>query len=204
MNMMRTKTTAAIMICLTAAYAPLLLAQGKSGGFNRALSAAAKGSSASGLAKATGKSSNATNRVLRSGSAFGRTANGLQRANATLDSSTVPTVEVPAAGPALDNPQRILDQRLQQADHLRALSESNGNQHLLDTADRMQANATTNFERQQLQLNPTVPDPSATSTTTPTPPTTSAPPSVSTDTQSAPLTGTPQTRTRRGFWFRSR
>lgn len=45
-------------------------------------------------------------------------------------------------------PEQIQFKRLQQADHLRAISERNGNEALLETADRMEASAVRNFERQ--------------------------------------------------------
>jgi len=49
---------------------------------------------------------------------------------------------------AQENPERIRDQRLDQADHLRQVAEKNGNERLRTTADRMQANAEQQYVRQ--------------------------------------------------------
>lgn len=46
------------------------------------------------------------------------------------------------------SPEDIQLKRFQQAEHLRAISERNGNESLLETADRMESNATRNYERQ--------------------------------------------------------
>jgi hypothetical protein len=196
-------TIAALTIGALLVISTDLRAQGKGIGLNRGLSAAAKGSSSTGLTKAMGKSANAGNGLLRSGSGFGRTGGGLNGSGAADTGS--PVVSVPDAADAvsgttqaLDNQQSILTKRLQQADHLRAVSAANGNEHLLETADRMQANATTNFQRQQQRLNATMTDPSTGSTTTP------SASSITTDTPTAPLATAPQPRIRRGLWIRSR
>lgn len=46
-----------------------------------------------------------------------------------------------------ENAERIRDQRLNQADHLREVGEANGNERLQGTADRMQASAERQYER---------------------------------------------------------
>jgi hypothetical protein len=203
MCMKRGMTVVAVTIAAVLANSMDLHAQGKGTGLNRGLAAAAKGSSSSGLAKAMGKSASASNGVLRSGSGFGRTSSGPQNTSALPPSS--PTVSVPdsadggsVAMQASDNPQRILDHRLQEADHLRAVSTANGNQHLLDTADLMQANATTNYQRQEQRLNQTTPNSSPDSSTTP------SPTSVTSDASNTTSAGATHARARRGFWFRSR
>ncbi len=48
-----------------------------------------------------------------------------------------------------ENWARIQQQRSQRAEHLRTVAERNGNTQLITTADRMDANALRNFERQQ-------------------------------------------------------
>ena len=48
-----------------------------------------------------------------------------------------------------ENWARIQQQRSQRADHLRTIVERNGNSQLISTADRMDANASRNLERQQ-------------------------------------------------------
>jgi hypothetical protein len=53
-----------------------------------------------------------------------------------------------------DNPERIRDQRLEQADHLRQVGERNGNERLNTTADRMQANAQKQYVRQAGNVAP--------------------------------------------------
>jgi hypothetical protein len=173
-----------------------LLAQGKGNGINRGLGAAAKGAASAGMPRSGGPF--ARDPALRGGATLNR-AGGLQRANmATARGDSLPTVE--GDGLAGENPQRILDQRLDQAEHLRALSERNGNERLLDTADRMEASANRNFERQQQRFAPAPTEPTDESNTVP----------EATPAESAVGTGTVTTvapsapRTRRGFWFRSR
>jgi hypothetical protein len=172
-----------------------MLAQGKGNGVNRGLGAAAKGASSAGMARSGG--SIARDGAARGGATLGRVG-GLQRANlATARGNSQPTVA--AEGPATENPQRILDQRLDQAEHLRALSERNGNERLLDTADRMEASANRNFERQQQRFAPPATEPTEGSNApeaTPEQNAAGVSPGIPT-TQSVP-------RARRGFWLRSR
>jgi len=115
-----------------------------------------------------------------------------------------PSIEMPTEGAgqdqALANQQSILNHRLDQADHLRGNSQANGNEHLLETADRMQANANRNFLRQQERLGGTTTTSTggagsdSTSTTGQTP----------TESASAAAPSTASSSGRRGLWFRSR
>lgn len=173
-----------------------LLAQGKGNGVNRGLGAAAKGASSAGMGRSGGPI--ARDSAARGGATLGR-AGGLQRANlATARGNLPPTVA--GEGMAGENPQRILDQRLDQAEHLRALSERNGNERLLDTADRMEASANRNFERQQQRFTESPTEPTDGSGAVP-----EATPAES-GTAAGPVTTAAQAvpRTKRGFWFRSR
>src|SRR5690349_5337394 len=111
-------------------------AQGKGNGLNRGLSAASKGLSGGASSKSGGPLSRASTKSLRSGATMGRASGGLERANAAASPSIEMPTDSPDSNQALENQQSILNHRLDQADHLRSLSQSNGNQHLLDTADR--------------------------------------------------------------------
>jgi hypothetical protein len=51
------------------------------------------------------------------------------------------------------NQQRILNQRLEQAEHLRQISAENGNTRLGETADRMEQNAQQRFAHQHRGLD---------------------------------------------------
>lgn len=125
------------------------VAQGKGHGLSKAMAAASKGSaSSSGLNRAT--QSVARGNFGKSNGGLNRTAQGLNRSgslgqatstrvrDAAINSTETPTL----------NQERNLDHRLQQSDHLREISERNGNERLLDTADRMDASAIRNYERQ--------------------------------------------------------
>jgi hypothetical protein len=63
---------------------------------------------------------------------------------------------------ALQNEERILTQRLEQADHLRSIAERNGNERLLKVADRMEENAldhyTSRLDAIERQFDSTRPD----------------------------------------------
>ena len=115
-------------------------AEGRGQGMNRALAAAARGSSNSGLARAGQSAARSQNGLSRGGASLGRSANGLNRASSGLSHSQALSAQT-------FNSTRIRDKRLQQADHLRDISERNGNERLLDTADRMQESAQRNFDR---------------------------------------------------------
>jgi len=185
-------------------------AQGKGNGLNRGLSAAAKGMNGGGVSRSVGPISRASGGPLRNGAPLGRASGGLQRANAGMS----PKIEMPADGagqdPALANQQSILNHRLDQADHLRAASQANGNEHLQETADRMQANANRNFLRQQERLGGTTTtspggtgtDSTSTAGTSTAGTSTTAPaPTESTDAAASSATSSSG---RRGLWFRSR
>ena len=116
------------------------LAEGRGQGLNRALAAASRGSSNSGLARAGQSAGRSQNGLARSGANLGRSANGLNRASLGRSHSQALTAQT-------TNAARIRDKRLQQADHLRIISERNGNERLLDTADRMQESAERNYDR---------------------------------------------------------
>ena len=109
-------------------------------GLNRALAAAARGSGNSGLARAAQSTTRSQNGLTKGGTSLGRSANGLNRASNGMSHSQ-------ALAAQTSNAERIRDKRLEQADHLRSVSARNGNTRLLETADRMQNNAQTNFDR---------------------------------------------------------
>jgi hypothetical protein len=163
-----------------------LLADGKGGGLNRALKTGAKGPINAGPGRSGGLPGRASDDLARRGPGLNRAGGGLER--------------------AATNQQRILDHRLNQAEHLRGVAERNGNENLLETADRMEANATRNFERQQQRFagDPTVPTtpPGETPSGEAPAPTLTAPNA----TEPVPVaTPTPTaSRAGRGFWFRSR
>lgn len=115
-------------------------AEGRGQGLNRALAAASRGSSSSGLARASQSAARSQNGLSRGSASLGRSANGLNRASNGLGHSQ-------ALAAQTSNAARIRDKRLQQADHLREISERNGNERLLDTADRMQESAERNYDR---------------------------------------------------------
>ena len=117
-----------------------VLAESRGHGLNRALSAAARGSSNSGLARAGQSAARSGNGLSQSGANLGRSAIGLNRAASGMSHGQ-------ALGAQTSNAARIRDQRLQQADHLREISAKNGNERLLDTADRMQSSALKNYDR---------------------------------------------------------
>jgi hypothetical protein len=184
-----------------------LLAQGKGNGLHRGLSAAAKGTASSGVSRAVGHDTGASKGIIRSGSSLGRAGQGLQRSSAAMTPTPATSPETGGDDQANGNPQRILDQRLNQAEHLREIAARNGNDHLLNTADRMASNATTNFDRQQQRLTgvPIAPTtPPATDPTTPTAPDTATGSGSTAGTVSTTVTPQTQTRHGRGFWLRSR
>jgi hypothetical protein len=100
-------------------------------------------------------------------------------------------------------PEKIQFKRIQQADHLRAISERNGNEALLETADRMESSANRNYERQMANAGlatdagsvsnsePALANEEVTS------------PANAGDTLVTPATA-PKPANRKGFWFRWR
>jgi hypothetical protein len=195
--MKRKLTFTVVAVTLIATISPSAFAQGKGGGLNRALGATSKAGGARGLGSNSSNGlARASGNLARGNGGLNKAVPGLSRAGAArnipVDGSSVPL----EAEQSLANQQRILDQRMQQAEHLRGIAERNGNTRLLDTADRMNASATRNFERQTgtaIQPPPTdetAPLPTDGSTTT----TTTAP-----TLQAAPTKSKPS-----GFWFKSR
>jgi hypothetical protein len=115
-------------------------AEGQGHGLNRALSAAARSSGNSGLARAAQSTARSGNGLSKGGAKLGRSANGLNRASNGMSHSQ-------ALAAQTSNAARIRDHRLEQADHLREISARNGNTRVLDTADRMETSAQTNYDR---------------------------------------------------------
>lgn len=147
--------SAGLTLTILLAGASVASAEGKGHGLGKAMSAASKGSSASGLNRASQSLSKGS--YGKSNGSLNRAAKGLNR----VGQASGPALGDAAGGDLqapLSNQDRILDKRLQQADHLRAVSERNGNERLLETADRMDASAIRNYERQTGQeYQPPVP-----------------------------------------------
>lgn len=93
-----------------------------------------------------------------------------------------------------ENWARIQQQRSQRADHLRTVAERNGNSQLITTADRMDANALRNLERQQAA------SPLGTGVEASTLDQHEGSAAVATPA----ATARPTTTSKKGFWFRSR
>jgi len=139
--MIRSHGIALVALLALSATATPALAQGNSQGHGRALGAAARGSASAGVARGSAQSLKTQDSLSRGNSGLNRAANGMQRASAAKQG------RLPAGERQLSNQERILDHRMSQAEHLRAVSEANGNERLLDTADRMDGSAITNYER---------------------------------------------------------
>lgn len=114
--------------------------QARGQGLNRALSAAARGSGNSGLARAAQSTTRSGSGLSKESAKLGRSANGLNRASSGMSHSQ-------AIAAQTSNAVRIRDHRLEQVEHLREVSAQNGNARLLETADRMETSAQTNYER---------------------------------------------------------
>jgi len=123
----------------------VLRAQGRGRGATGSLGALSRGN-AHGTSSAMQSLSRSG--IGRAGTGIGHATGGLQRAGSSL--TRVPTLRAPTtvADRSWTNQQRILDRRLHQADHLRSLSEQNGNARLHDTANHMEHNAEENNSRQ--------------------------------------------------------
>lgn len=67
--------------------------------------------------------------------------------------STAPTGRNGSLARQRANEQRKLDHRLGQADHLRDIAERNGNEKLLDTADRMELKAHEHYEKRMAKID---------------------------------------------------
>jgi hypothetical protein len=187
--MIRTLTVS-VSLGLAAFGATTLWAQGQGQGHGRALGAAARGSAAASVGRANPTLPKSQNGLARGNS-------GLNRASGSLNRATTGTRvanRLPEGDRSLANQERIIDKRLHQADHLRSVVEANGNERLLDTAERMSENAVTNYERNTgLEYQPEVPADTTVSEAPTTEPTAT---SVKTTTTSRPKS--------KGFWFRSR
>jgi hypothetical protein len=208
---MQSKLTLAIVAAaLLAGTTTAAFAQGKGGGLNRALGASAKAGNARGLGKSSDGLARASGNLARGNMGLNKAAPGFSRAGAArnlpLDGTATPGDE----DPSLANQQRILDKRFQQAEHLRGISERNGNERLLGTADRMDASATRNFER---RMGTTLPPPPTDGLTPPTdgstaPPTdgsTTPPTDGSIAPATAPVLEASKLKSKpSGFWFKSR
>jgi hypothetical protein len=157
-------------------------AQGKRQGAGKSLGSLGRAASSAKAARATRGLSKANDAMSRINQGLGSSSGGVQRASSALNRG--PDFQKPskASEDFTTNSQRILDHRLDQAEHLRGIAARNGNEHLLETADRMEANAQENYQRQS--------DPALEQDATP-PPTTTIP---ANKVSKAP----------RGFWFRSR
>jgi hypothetical protein len=162
-----------------------LFAQGGGQGASRSLHDLSRAGSQGGGSQAAQSLSRATNSAGPASGRIGHAMSGLQRANSA--GARVPDLRAPMSGPDQysSNQQQILDRRLDQAEHLGGISERNGNERLLDTADRMEANALQNHARQ----------------------TNLSPPADSRAGSNSPGQQLPAERVRsakRGFWFQSR
>jgi hypothetical protein len=188
MNKKLILATVASIVTMTS----LALAQGKGQGLNRSLNNPGATRALSGKSNgALGRS----NGLSRGGLGLGKGLAGTPK----LGAKPIPELDpnaMPVEGEqGLANQQRILDQRMQQAEHLRGISERNGNTRLLETADRMENSAVRNFERQTGTVLPppptegTVTDPNAAQPAAPTP---------------APAISSQPTKPKAGFWLRSR
>lgn len=150
-----------LAVCFSTSAANTLLAQGKAPGVGRGLGTAASGATAAG--KGIGRASDAipatSSSAARPGLAVNRKETGLQRSgNAAARVRPLQPLGDGFRQPTLNQP-RIADQRLQQAEHLRGLSERNGNESLLMTADRMEASALANQARPLGPAGPVAPGP---------------------------------------------
>jgi hypothetical protein len=159
-----------------------VVAQGKGKGAGKSLGSLGRAASSAKASRATRGLSKASDAMSRINQGLGSSSGGVQRASSALNRASDLQMPSNASGEFTTNPQRILDHRLEQADHLRGISARNGNEHLLETADRMEANAQKNYERQT--------DTTLEEGATP-PPTATVP-------------ATKVGRAPRGFWFRSR
>jgi hypothetical protein len=204
---MKSKLTfAVIAAALVASTTVGALAQGK-GGLNRAIGGSSNAGGARGMGNATSGAARASGNLARGNQGLNKAASGLARGprNLPVDGALAPG----QGDPALANPQRILDKRFQQAEHLRGISERNGNERLLGTADRMEGSATRNFEH---RTGTTLPPPPTDGSTTPptdgstTPPTDgSVTPPVNGTTAPLPALETARLKNKpSGFWFKSR
>ena len=125
-----------------------LMAQSNGKGLNRGLGSLAR---ANGAGNAGGKPNIARARAsgnLARAVGNGKSSSALSRSSARPVQNRQTDSKNGTAETAATSQEQVLKQRLQQADHLRAISERNGNERLIETADRMESSAVRNFERQ--------------------------------------------------------
>jgi hypothetical protein len=137
-----------------------------------------------------------TSQVLRGAAGVERGAGNMNASNhADLGTAVQnrPVTQEHIANPS-ENWAKIQQQRSQRADHLRTIAQRNGNSQLVTTADRMDANALRNLERQQVA---SLPGTGGEATTTDQNEGLAV---VATSAATARSTTTPK----KGFWFRSR
>lgn len=121
-----------------------------------------------------------------------RGARGLKQSRPALPGSLPHSA---FGGPSDASPnvwERIQQKRISQAEHLRGISERNGNESLLITAERMEASALQNFQRQSATSAGAAaqyPD---------------RPPVAAAASATNAAAGRQVTPAKRGFWFRSR
>lgn len=171
------------------------LAQGQ--GHSRSLDALKRAGTSAAAPRTGHVLSRPNDAATQAGDRLGQANGGLDRTNKAV--TRAPDSQTPSTGTdtSKNNPQRILDHRLDQADHLRQLADKNGNDHLRDTATRMEANATKNNAKQTSATPSNQNSTPATSGSTPTS-TTAAP------TSTTPAPTIRMGSARRGFWLQSR
>ena len=205
--MKRVLATLCLAACTSAAAADSVFAQqgrGLGRGLGNAATASATASASRGMghsaevaSRAAGSPNTAAPGFNRAASSLNRGAPGLQRSAVARGSALPPMTGAGFHSQARTNHDRITQQRLQQADHLRALSQRNGNEALQATADRMEANALENQQRWQTQFESGGPVPGEAALAAPHAPAVTAP---ALPAPAAKARG----NAKRGFWFRSR
>ncbi|MEQ1824604.1 MAG: hypothetical protein ABL921_01610 [Pirellula sp.] len=148
---------------------------------------------ASGVAAGVGRSSNPL-----PGNVSERSGHGMARTVAHPTGQSVPPTNSPPTNSG--NWEQIQQQRLKQAEHLRAIADRNGNEALLTTANRMEASANANYHRQSSSAHPVSNPAGAPDSVVVAPETQTATPA----TAPASLKQKSSTAAKRGFWFRSR
>lgn len=188
--MFRPLALMSLSVCLCTLGTNQLQAQQPTRGIHRGLGAAANRIGSRTLGRSSDQLSRTQNHAPSSAD-LGRRVNGIQRANVGLERFTPQKPDDTPRGSLSSNQERIYEHRLQQAEHLRDLSAANGNDKLLDTADRMETSAARNYERQTGVAPPAPPE-----TVLEGEPVQTTPP---------PLPGREiASRAKRGFWVRPR
>lgn len=182
------------------------------GGSSSALQNAANGMATAPSATATRHHSHVLprdlNQVSGVAAGVGRSARGLERSTAALPGMAAQRTSPQPGGQPLGNFERIQQSRLQQAEHLRGIADRNGNEHLLDTAERMQTSANQGYQRQSGAQSPAAaPTPAAGAVPAPGTDTKLGSPSLPVNSATASATtakGKIGAMPKRGFWFGSR